>query len=276
MNRYKIDPQPDVNDVPPYLLTRYEADLAKYMVMMPSIARALSQNSETDYHTHYVACGGCSTSLLLVAKSPTVWSQISRFSQWRAEGSTAIELLFGPHNRRWIATVTRTVEEYIHIQWNPVGGAESSSCTASIHDLGFGSPKLIGVVSLVEYWENPPVPYRPRILVGAICFGTQCTLANCGFGDLAGDHFLNPDEREKSLLEAAIARASAGLTIDGADEEIMRKFFRLAPLPVDRFRILFNNLIPYLKMIRDEKRLYLGAESLDFVCEEPASNPIKP
>ena len=183
--------------------------------------------------------------------------------------STAIGFILGPHQRRWIAAITRTVEEYIQIGWSQFGGNESTACTATIDDVGFEAPKLIGVLSLLEQQETLPVPYRPRRLVGAICFGTRCTLQNCGFGDLAAENPVLPSTDELPLLQAAVDRALMGSSLDPADEAVMRKFFRVTELPVERLRVLFPEVSSYLQTIERQKRISMGRESLDWLFPQP-------
>jgi hypothetical protein len=279
-NNYEI-PSIDINDIPFGVLTRFEGilrdiygDDAVYRPRSaPELGDNLSGALQGMWRLFYIPPSTADGAQNII-------SNVAFFHNAGSKGNTAVGLLFGAHDRRWIATATRTVEEYVQITWSQFGGSEISSCIAAIDRFGFGLPKMIGVVSLLEQRESLPVPYRPRMLVGTICFGTQCTLDTCYFGDLSADELETPKPEEYELLKNAVAKASVGRTIGNEDEMLMRKFFRDTEVPPHRFHELFDphKLGSYLQIVRDQGRLSLNSEAFDVLvaggrqkgCASPA------
>jgi hypothetical protein len=60
-----------------------------------------------------------------------------------------------------------------------------------------------------------------------------------------------------------------GSSLDPADEAVMRKFFRVTELPVERLRVLFPEVSSYLQTIERQKRISMGRESLDWLFPQP-------
>jgi len=265
MEGYEAGPCPNVYDVPLGLLMQYEGHLrrlygddATYRPRaVPELGDRLSNALQGMWRLFYVPPD--------ILTTRTIVTNVAFFHNGGSRGGTALGLLMGPNNTRWIASATRTVADYVQLSWSQSGGTESSSCIAYIDDIGVVAPKLAGVLAVLEQRETGPVPYRPRKLIGTLCFGTRCTLDDCGLGSISKGES-PPDEDERLRLENVVSEALRGSALSVVEGDLLRKYFRDVRLSIDDLHMFFPSIAPYLREIRDQDRLFFGSESLEILC----------